>query len=65
MKTALSLPDELLREAEAAKRRLRVSRSRLGQSITKRLNRIYSRNDSRLDAALNRAQLKSVRDQSW
>ncbi len=78
MKIVVSLPDEVFCEAEAAAKRLRVSRSRLyttaiaefldrhlDQSITERRNQIYSRNDSRLDPILNRAELKSVHDESW
>ena len=78
MKTAVSLPDELFRSAEAAARRLRVSRSRLyavaiaeflergpAESITQRLDQIYSRQPARVDAALHRAQLKSVSRERW
>lgn len=78
MKTAVSLPDELFRVAEATARRLRVSRSELyaraiaeflkGQqenSITERLNSIYSRDTAKLDAGLHRAQLKSLATHDW
>ncbi|MDQ2841756.1 MAG: hypothetical protein M3Y72_12095 [Acidobacteriota bacterium] len=73
MKTAVSVPDDLFRQAEATARRLRVSRSELytkaiteflkkedGSAITERLNDVYSRDQARLDAGLHRAQLKSL-----
>jgi len=78
MKTAVSLPDELFRMAEAAARRLRVSRSELyakalaeflkgqqGNSITERLNDVYSRRTAKVDSGLHRAQLKSLEKDAW
>ena len=78
MKTAISLPDDLFRLAEAAARRLRISRSELyanaikaylerqqDAAITERLNMIYSRQPAKLDAALHRAQLKSLEKDAW
>jgi metal-responsive CopG/Arc/MetJ family transcriptional regulator len=78
MKTAVSLPDELFRLADAAARRLRVSRSELyakaiseflkgqqGNSITERLNDLYSRRAAKVDSGLNRAQLKSLNRDAW
>jgi hypothetical protein len=78
MKTAVSLPDELFRMAEATAHRLRVSRSELyaraiaeflkGQrdnSITERLNDVYSRRAAKLDSGLHRAQLKSLGKDAW
>jgi metal-responsive CopG/Arc/MetJ family transcriptional regulator len=78
VKTAVSLPDELFREAEAAARRLHVSRSALyakaiaeylkqqhGNAITERLNDVYSRRPAKLDAAMHRAQLKSLEKDTW
>jgi len=78
MKTAVSMPDELFRMAEAAARRLRVSRSELyakaiaqflegrqENAITERLNRVYSRNRAKVDSALDRAQLKSLGKDAW
>jgi len=74
MKTAVSVPDDLFRKAEAAARRLRVSRSRLyaaaieefldrrrADSITEQLNKVYSRQPAKVDAAMHRAQIKSIR----
>jgi len=78
MKTAVSLPDDLFRSAEATARRLRVSRSELyakaiaeflkgqqGNAITERLNDVYSRNSAKVDSGLRRAQLKSLKKETW
>ena len=78
MKTAVSMPDDLFRMAEAAARRLRVSRSELyakaiaeflkqqdADTITERLNDLYSQHPAKMDPALHRAQLKSLRKNSW
>jgi hypothetical protein len=78
MKTAVSVPDDLFRLAEAAARRLRVSRSQLyataiseflnrrqGDSVTERLNEVYSRRPAKVDGALHRAQLRSLDKDSW
>jgi metal-responsive CopG/Arc/MetJ family transcriptional regulator len=78
MKTAVSVPDELFRQAEATARRLRVSRSELyakaiaeflnrqdGKSITERLNDVYSRQSAKVDPGLHRAQLKSLEEDAW
>jgi metal-responsive CopG/Arc/MetJ family transcriptional regulator len=78
MKTAVSVPDDLFRLAEAAARRLRVSRSQLyataiseflnrqqSDAITERLNEVYSRHPAKVDPALQRAQLKSLEKDSW
>ena len=78
MKTAASVPDDLFRLAEAAARRLRVSRSQLyataiseflnrqqSNAVTERLNEVYSRQPAKVDAALHRAQLKSLEGDSW
>jgi metal-responsive CopG/Arc/MetJ family transcriptional regulator len=78
MKTAVSVPDSLFHQAETAARRLRVSRSRLystalaeylsrrqADAVTERLNAAYSRRPAKLDAALHRAQLKTVDKDAW
>ena len=78
VKTAVSMPDELFRLAEATARRLRVSRSELyakaiaeylklqqDNTITDRLNEIYSRRPAKLDSGLHRAQLKSLEKDVW
>lgn len=78
MKTAVSLPDKLFNLAEAAARKLRVSRSELyakaiaeylerrhSNFITERLNDVYSASPAKLDPELNRAQLKSLQKDAW
>lgn len=78
VKTAVSLPDDLFRLAEAAARRLRVSRSELyakaiaeylnrqqDNAITERLNEVYSNHQAKLDPGLDRAQLESVERDTW
>jgi len=78
MKTAISMPDDLFRLAEATARRLRVSRSELyskaiaeflkgqnGNAVTERLNEVYSRRPARVDSGLHRAQLKSLEKDAW
>ena len=68
------MPHELFHKAEATARRLQVSRSELyaraiaefltleqGETITERLNKVYSLNPAKVDPALNRAQLKSLK----
>jgi hypothetical protein len=78
MKTAVSVPDDLFRMAEAAARRLRVSRSKLyataisefldrqqTSAVTERLNEVYSRHPAKVDSALLRAQLRSLDKDSW
>jgi predicted transcriptional regulator len=78
MKTAVSVPDDLFRLAEAAARRLRVSRSQLyataiseflnrqqGNAITERLNEVYSGQPAKVDPGLHRAQLKSLGRDNW
>lgn len=78
MKTAVSLPDDLFRLAEAAASRLRVSRSQLyataisefierrqTDAVTERLNEVYTRRSAKVDPALQRAQLRSLDKDSW
>ena len=78
MKTAVSLPDDIFRMAEATARRLHVSRSELyakaiaeylklqqDNAITERLNDVYSRRPAKLDSGLRRAQLKSLEKDAW
>jgi metal-responsive CopG/Arc/MetJ family transcriptional regulator len=73
MKTAVSVPDELFRQGEAAAKKLRISRSKLyatalaeylgrkrSKSITERLNEVYSTHDSKLDPALERMMLETL-----
>ena len=78
MKTAVSVPDDLFRQAEEAARRLRMSRSKLFSTaiseflqrqesnfVTERLNEVYSRRTAKVDPALHRAQLKNLDKDSW
>jgi len=75
MKTAVSLPDEIFRHAEAAAKKLHISRSKLyataiaeylnrhrADSVTERLNQVYSKHDSKLDPALERAMFETAKD---
>ena len=78
MRVAVSIPDELFKNGEAVAKQLKVPRSRLyatalaeylkrleEDSITERLNEIYSRVDSRLDEAWQRVQLERLSDERW
>jgi metal-responsive CopG/Arc/MetJ family transcriptional regulator len=78
MKTAVSLPEDLFLLAEAAAKKLRVSRSQLyataiaefldrtqSERVTERLNEVYTGASAKIDAVLHRAQLKSLGDNSW
>jgi metal-responsive CopG/Arc/MetJ family transcriptional regulator len=78
VKTAISLPEDLFRMAEAAARKLKMSRSQLyatalaeylerrkASNITDRLNKVYSRESSDLDPALQSAQMRSLEREDW
>jgi metal-responsive CopG/Arc/MetJ family transcriptional regulator len=78
LKTAISLPESLFRQAEAAARKLKMSRSQLygtalaeflerrrTDKITERLNEIYSETPAKVDPSLHSAHLKSLRSESW
>lgn len=78
VKTAISVPDDLFRLAEAAARKLRVSRSELyakalaeflsrtdASAITERLNEVYSHEVATVDPAFARAQIVSLDKDSW
>ena len=78
VKTAVSMPDELFERAEAAARRLRVSRSELyakaiaeflkkqdGHAITDRLNDAYAGHPAKLDSSLQHSQLISLTKDDW
>jgi predicted transcriptional regulator len=71
VKTAVSLPDDLFRQAELIAKRLRVSRSQLyaqaladflsrshAESVTDQLNVVYSAIRAEVDPGLQRAQVK-------
>ena len=78
MKTAISVPDEVFNRAEAAARKLNVSRSELysravaafveqyeQKGVTAALDEVYAREDSALEPSLTRAQVQSLDPDSW
>lgn len=78
MKTAVSLPDDLFRRADALAAQLGIPRSQLyaravsdflavheQAHVTEALNRLYSDEDSTLDNELVRAQADSLADEDW
>lgn len=80
MKTAISIPDGIFREADRLARRLGLSRSELyaravsalldahrGDSVTARLNEVYGPDgsESLLDGDLARAQSAAIGRESW
>ncbi len=78
MKIAVSVPDELFREAEAAAKSLRMSRSRLysaalfefleerrPKDVTERLNEVYAKRSARVDDALSRMQWAALPEEEW
>ena len=78
MKTAISLPDPLFKSGDALAKRLGVSRSELyaraladyvakhnASHFTQRLNAVYAEEESRLDAALVAAQVRTLPRESW
>lgn len=78
MKTAISLPDDLFRSADALAERLGISRSQLfatalaeylakhqTRKITDRLNTVYSTEPGTLDPALHKAQRRSLNADTW
>lgn len=78
MKTAISLPDLLFRAGDALAKRLGVSRSELyaralaefvakhkASQLTQRLNAVYADEESRLDPALEAAQLRTLTRETW
>jgi hypothetical protein len=78
VKTAISLPDDLFKLAEATARKLHMSRSQLyataisefldrrrASKITARLNEVYSEQPAKVDPRLHSAQLKSIESDSW
>ena len=78
MKTAISLPDTLFKSGDALAKRLGVSRSELyaraladyvakhkASQFTQRLNAVYAEEESRLDAALVAAQVRTLPRESW
>ena len=81
MKTAISIPDDVFKEAELAAKRLGVSRSELyanavaefieryrREGMTEKLNAIYGAKDGEklsLDPNLGSLQLKTLGKEDW
>jgi metal-responsive CopG/Arc/MetJ family transcriptional regulator len=78
MKIAISVPDDVFEAGEHLARQLGLSRSQLysdaltaylsergAAAVTARLNDIYSREDSTLDAAIERLQLSRLANEAW
>lgn len=78
MKASVSLPDQLFHQADQAARRMRLSRSQLyaiameeflrrhdDDSVTQKLNEVYTTESSALDPAVHEAQLASIDNRSW
>lgn len=78
MKTAISVPDDIYREAEVFAKHNRISRSALysmavrayieqrrPEETLRALNAVYARESSELDPLLSAAQLASVSSEDW
>jgi metal-responsive CopG/Arc/MetJ family transcriptional regulator len=78
MKTAISLPDQLFKAAEALAGRLGVSRSRLyaialeeyiarhsSKRVSERLDSVYSTESSELDPSVVALQARVVNGSDW
>jgi metal-responsive CopG/Arc/MetJ family transcriptional regulator len=78
MKTAISIPDIVFEAAEKFANRVGVSRSQLytkavkeflekhqNESVTKKLNEVYSKEASRLDHADHELQYSSLQKDEW
>jgi metal-responsive CopG/Arc/MetJ family transcriptional regulator len=78
MKTAISIPDELFKEADHLAHRLGICRSELyscavaeyigdhwKEAVTEKLNEIYENQPSPVDAVLNTLQFTSLQKDEW
>jgi metal-responsive CopG/Arc/MetJ family transcriptional regulator len=78
MKTAISIPDTLFREAEQLSKRLRIPRSQLyaraletyvrdqrSRGITEALNAIYDTESSGLDSLISGLQTEALDPEGW
>jgi metal-responsive CopG/Arc/MetJ family transcriptional regulator len=78
MKTAISISDEVFKEAEEAAKQLGLSRSKLFSRaisefvvnhkpdvITERLNEIYGKHDSGLDEDITQANYDLLAQEDW
>jgi len=78
MKTAISIPDNLFKNAENIAKRMGISRSELysraiesyiekkiSENITHQLNRVYKNNSSSLSSILDKMQTMSIHREDW
>jgi len=78
MKTAISIPDKVFNSAEKLANRLGQSRSQLytqalnsyldkhrGDNVTKKLDEVYTRMDSRLNTTIQILQSRSMPKEKW
>lgn len=78
MKTAISIPDPLFKEADRLAKRLGVSRSQLysralaalvgsmkAEDVTAALNEVYARESSKADPVLSALQLATLKPEDW
>lgn len=78
MKTAISIPNNVYRQAESFAKRNRLSRSALyteavksfmdqrkPEDVTGRLNELYGQEPSELDPVLQAMQTRSISQESW
>jgi metal-responsive CopG/Arc/MetJ family transcriptional regulator len=78
MKTAISIPDEIYHSADQLAKRLGMSRSELyskavsiyisthkNDAVTRALDKIYAKETSDIDSAINMMQLKSLAKEEW
>ncbi len=78
MKTAISIPDSIFKQAEETARDLKMSRSQLYTTalreylhekqtaqITERLNQVYDEESSTIDPALVEMQTSSLHIEEW
>jgi len=78
MKVAISVPDPVFRAAEHVSRRMRVSRSKLyaqavteyvrrhsDNDVTTQLNEVYAKVSSKLDPAIEKSSLATLRGEKW
>ena len=78
MKTAISVPDEVFSRAEVFARQRKITRSALftvavaeyvqhhrAEDVTRKLNEVYAKEDSSLDAVMERLQALSLPKEEW
>lgn len=78
MKVAVSVPDRIFEAAERLAKQRRVPRSQIfaealsayiesrsAEAITSKLNEVYGREASAIDAELAQAQLESLSHEAW